>query len=63
MSFLSSYDFPGDDVPIIRGSALKALEAGDPKHQDAKCILELMDAIDSYIPVPTRDRQAVSDAS
>ncbi len=49
---LSSYEFPGDDVPIIRGSALKALEAGDPKHEDAKCILELMDAIDSYIPVP-----------
>ncbi len=51
---LSSYDFPGDDIPIIRGSALKALEAGDPKHEDAKCILELMDAIDSYIPVPQR---------
>ena len=52
---LSSYDFPGDDIPIIRGSALKALEAGDPKHPDCKCILELMDAIDSYIPVPQRD--------
>jgi elongation factor Tu len=52
---LSSYEFPGDDVPIIRGSALKALEAGDPKHEDAKCILELMDAIDSYIPVPQRE--------
>jgi elongation factor Tu len=52
---LSSYEFPGDDLPIIRGSALKALEAGDPKHEDAKCILELMDAIDSYIPVPQRE--------
>ncbi len=52
---LSSYDFPGDDIPIIRGSALKALEAGDPKHPDCKCILELMDAIDTYIPVPQRD--------
>jgi len=52
---LSSYDFPGDDIPIIRGSALKALEAGDPKHADAKCVLELMEAIDSYIPVPVRD--------
>ncbi|MCL5123197.1 MAG: elongation factor Tu [Deltaproteobacteria bacterium] len=52
---LSSYDFPGDDIPIIRGSALKALEAGDPKHADCKCILDLMEAIDSYIPVPQRD--------
>jgi elongation factor Tu len=52
---LSSYEFPGDDLPIIRGSALKALEAGDPKHEDAKCILELMAAIDSYIPVPQRE--------
>ena len=49
---LSSYDFPGDDIPIIRGSALKALEAGDPKHPDCKCILDLMEAIDAYIPVP-----------
>jgi elongation factor Tu len=52
---LSSYDFPGDDIPIIRGSALKALEAGDPNHADAKCVLELMEAIDSYIPVPVRE--------
>jgi elongation factor Tu len=51
---LSSYEFPGDDIPIVRGSALKALEAGDPKHADAKCILELMEAVDSYIPVPQR---------
>jgi elongation factor Tu len=52
---LSSYDFPGDDIPIIRGSALKALEAGDPEHPDAQCVLELMEAVDAYIPVPVRD--------
>jgi len=52
---LSSYDFPGDDIPIVRGSALKALEAGDPAHEDAKCIMELMDAVDSYVPVPQRE--------
>jgi elongation factor Tu len=52
---LSSYDFPGDDIPIIAGSALKALEAGDPKHPDAKCILDLMEAVDAYVPVPQRD--------
>jgi len=51
---LSSYDFPGDEIPIIRGSALKALEAGDPNHPDAKCILDLMDAIDNYFPEPVR---------
>ena len=48
---LDSYEFPGDDTPIIRGSALKALE-GDPKEQEA--IWELMDAIDTYIPTPDR---------
>ncbi len=52
---LSSYEFPGDEVPIIRGSALKALESGDPASPDAECILKLMDAVDSYIPTPTRD--------
>ncbi len=52
---LSSYEFPGDDIPIIKGSALKALEAGDPAHADAKPILELMDAVDSYVPVPERE--------
>jgi elongation factor Tu len=51
---LSSYEFPGDDVPVILGSALKALESGDPDSDDTKCIFELMDAIDSYIPVPER---------
>jgi elongation factor Tu len=52
---LSSYEFPGDDIPIIRGSALKALEKGDPKDPDCACILELTAAIDAYIPVPIRE--------
>jgi elongation factor Tu len=52
---LSKYDFPGDDVPVIMGSALKALEHGDdPSHPDVQCIFELMDAVDSYIPLPER---------
>jgi elongation factor Tu len=50
---LSEYDFPGDDIPVITGSALKALE--NPTDEEAsKCITDLMDAIDSYIPTPTR---------
>jgi elongation factor Tu len=49
---LTEYEFPGDDTPVIRVSALKALE-GDPEW--AKSIVELMDAVDSYIPEPTRD--------
>lgn len=56
---LSKYEFPGDEIPIIKGSALKALEAGqenapvdDPRFQ---CIWDLMDAVDSYIPLPQRD--------
>ena len=49
---LNEYDFPGDDTPVIRGSALKALE-GDPKWVPA--IHELMEAVDTYIPTPTRD--------
>ena len=52
---LSQYEFPGDDVPIIQGSALKALDSGDPSSTDAACIQELMDAIDSYIPEPERE--------
>ncbi|OPY13065.1 MAG: Elongation factor Tu [Syntrophaceae bacterium PtaB.Bin038] len=52
---LTKYQFPGDKTPIIRGSALKALEADDPNSPDAKCIFELMDAVDSYIPEPQRD--------
>jgi elongation factor Tu len=57
---LSKYEFPGDDIPIIRGSALQALNAGadaaagadDPR---LKCIYDLMDAVDTYIPTPERD--------
>jgi elongation factor Tu len=56
---LSSYEFPGDEIPIIKGSALHALDAGaadapvdDPRYN---CIWELMDAVDSYIPTPVRD--------
>jgi elongation factor Tu len=52
---LTAYEFPGDDIPIIRGSALKALEADDPNSPDAKSIWELMDAVDNYIPLPVRD--------
>jgi len=52
---LTKYKFPGDDIPIIKGSALKALEADDPDSADAKCIFELMEAIDAYVPDPVRD--------
>jgi elongation factor Tu len=51
---LSEYEFPGDDVPVIRGSALKALASGDPSSPDTACIQELMEALDSYIPSPER---------
>ena len=51
---LSEYEFPGDDIPIIKGSALKALESNDPDSDEVKCIWELMDAVDSYIPTPDR---------
>jgi elongation factor Tu len=51
---LSKYEFPGDDIPIIRGSALKALE-GDKGELGAQAIVKLMEAVDSYIPQPTRD--------
>jgi elongation factor Tu len=54
---LSSYDFPGDDTPIIKGSALKALESGDPNSEYGKKIGELMDALDSYIPQPKRETE------
>ena len=50
---LSSYDFPGDDIPIIKGSALKALE-GDTGELGEQAILKLMDAVDAYIPEPVR---------
>jgi elongation factor Tu len=52
---LDKYEFPGDDTPIVRGSALKALESDDPDSDEAKCIFELLAAIDSYIPEPERD--------
>lgn len=57
---LSSYDFPGDDIPVVRGSALKALEAakagGDlTNNPDSQCIFSLMEAVDTYIPTPERD--------
>jgi elongation factor Tu len=51
---LSSYDFPGDDIPVVRVSALKALESGDANSDWGKKIMELMDAVDSYIPIPER---------
>jgi translation elongation factor TU len=55
---LSSYEFPGDDTPIIRGSALKAMEAlmaGKVECPETKCIQELLDTVDAYIPAPERD--------
>jgi elongation factor Tu len=52
---LSKYEFPGDDIPIIQGSALKALESDDSDSDDVKPIFELMEAIDSYIPQPVRE--------
>ena len=54
---LSNYEFPGDDIPIIKGSALNALtsESNDPNAPEYACIKELMDAVDSYIPTPPRD--------
>jgi len=57
---LSSYKFPGDEIPIIHGSALHALEAGSDSSASAddprlKCVYELMDSVDSYIPTPLRD--------
>jgi len=52
---LSASKFPGDEIPVIRGSALKALESGDPKSEWGAKIGELMAALDSYIPIPKRD--------
>jgi len=51
---LTEYEFPGDDIPIIRGSALKALESESPEDPDVKSIYALMDAVDAYIPEPER---------
>ena len=52
---LSKYEFPGDDIPIIKGSALKALESDDVNSEEVKPIFELMAALDTYIPLPMRD--------
>ena len=52
---LDKYEFPGDDTPIIRGSALKALESEDSDSEEVKCIYELLAAVDSFIPEPERD--------
>ncbi|MEK0340170.1 MAG: elongation factor Tu [Nitrosopumilus sp.] len=52
---LSKYEFPGDDIPVIKGSALQALESSDPDGAESKSIQELMAALDSYIPVPERE--------
>jgi elongation factor Tu len=51
---LSAYDFPWDDIPVVRGSALKALESGEVEAPETQCIFELMAAVDSYIPTPER---------
>ncbi|HEV2129906.1 MAG TPA: elongation factor Tu [Longimicrobiaceae bacterium] len=52
---LSEYDFPGDEIPIIHGSGLRALESGDPNSEWGQKITELMNAVDSYIPQPERE--------
>jgi len=52
---LSEYEFPGDDIPVIHGSALKALESGEVDTPETKCIDELLEALDTYIPEPERD--------
>ncbi len=52
---LTKYEFPGDDIPIIRGSALKALESDDSGDEDVQPVFELMDAIDNFIPEPVRE--------
>ncbi len=52
---LTKYDFPGDDTPIIQGSALKALESDDPDSEEVKPIFELLDAVDTFVPEPVRD--------
>jgi elongation factor Tu len=54
---LSKYEFPGDDTPIIRGSALKALESDDTDSEEVKSIFELLDAVDAFVPEPVRDTE------
>jgi elongation factor Tu len=51
---LSKYEFPGDDIPVVRGSALQALESGDPEAAATQCVFALMEAVDTYIPTPQR---------
>jgi len=51
---LSSFEFPGDDIPIVRGSALKALEEGDPESEWGSKVVELLAEVDSYVPTPER---------
>ncbi|MBD3400712.1 MAG: elongation factor Tu [Candidatus Coatesbacteria bacterium] len=55
---LTEYEFPGDDIPFVKGSALKALNSGsgDRDDEDVKCVFELVDALDSYIPEPEREK-------
>ncbi len=52
---LSEYEFPGDDIPVIKGSALKALESDDGESEEVKCIWELLEALDTYLEEPERD--------
>jgi elongation factor Tu len=52
---LSKYEFPGDEIPVVRGSALKALNAAKWDDADAKCVWDLMQAVDDYVPTPKRD--------
>ena len=52
---LKQYQFPGDEIPIVKGSALKALSSDSPDSAEAKCILDLMAAVDAYVPLPKRD--------
>jgi len=52
---LSQYEFPGDDIPFVRGSALKAMESGEWDAEETKCVHELLAAVDDYIPTPERD--------
>jgi elongation factor Tu len=54
---LDTYEFPGDDTPIVKGSALKALESDDPESDEAKAIVELLDVLDSYVEEPIRDTE------
>ncbi|UCC72466.1 MAG: elongation factor Tu [Gemmatimonadota bacterium] len=52
---LNEYEFPGDDLPVVKGSALKALESGEPGVEDTQSVDELLEALDNYIPQPERD--------